>query len=130
MQYTLAKGANTCGRKAHDILEFGDTATALAAVYPERLCYFIGDLLVDGSKAILSAAAARSSAVAIGEGKVKNHILRVATEDSAKDKKRAEDEKTQAGMRNPASVCKEWPSLVEAMRPVQEALLAYQRGHP
>jgi hypothetical protein len=33
-------------------------------------------------------------------------------------------------MRNPASVCNDWPSLVEAMRPVQVALLSFQRGHP
>ena len=77
-----------------------------------------------------SASDARASAGMVSEGRVKRHALRGATEDGARELKRVEDEASQAGMRNPATVCKHWPSLVTAMQPVQALLLGYQRGHP
>ena len=121
---------NTCGRPEHDVLGFGATATQPTAAYPALLCHLISDILIAGARLTTSAEGARASAEVVAEGRVKRHTLRGDSIDGAKVLKRAEDEKALAGMRNPASVCKEWPSLVEAMRPVQIALLAFQRGHP
>ena len=130
LQCTRAQGVNTCGRPLHDILEFGATATRPTAAYPPQLCSFVSDLLIKGARSTASAVEARQSAAVVAECRVKRHLLRGETVDGARYLKRAEDEKALAGMRNPASVCKDWPSLVEAMRPVQVALLSYQRGHP
>ena len=130
VQCTRVDGKNTCGREFHDVLAFGSSPTGPAAAYPAPLCQFISDLLVDGVAAISSAAEARSTAGMVTEGRVKRHTLRGTTEDGARVLKRAEDEASQAGMRNPATVCNNWPSLVAALRPVQAILLGYQRGHP
>jgi hypothetical protein len=120
---------NSCGRAAHQVLEFGSTPTGPAAAYPPKLCHFMSDLLVDSAAGIASAAEARGTANVISEGRVKRHALRGDTSDSAREIKRAEDEAALAGMRNPASVCKAWPALVTAMRPVQVALLQWHRAH-
>ena len=42
---------------------------------------------------------------------------------SIKAQRDAEDSACNVGLINPAVVCKRWPKLVEAMRPVREALL-------
>jgi hypothetical protein len=124
------QGRNACGRTNHDVLEFGGSPTGPAAAYPAPLCEFIGTLLVAGASKTVSAADARRTAALVAEGRVTRHTLRGATEDGAREAKRAEDDRSLAGMRNPASTCKRWPDLVAAMRPVQEALLAWQQRHP
>ena len=130
VQCTQRGGSNTCGQVAHEVLEFGATPTGPAAAYPVALCGFIGGLLLDGASRTASASDARASADLISEGRVKRHALRGTTDEGARERKRAEDDAAQAGMRNPATVCKSLSSLVEAMSPVQSILLALQRGHP
>ena len=108
----------------HVVLEFGAAPTGPAAAYPPKLCNFIGALLIEGAKGCSSAAEARASALIVADGRVKRHHLRGDTDESQRERKRAEDEASLAGMRNPASVCKVWPELVSTMLPVQKALLA------
>ena len=54
---------------------------------------------------------------------VKRDASRGIDESSAKDKRDEEDAACDAGMRNPARVCKRWPALVEAMQPIRRALV-------
>ena len=49
---------------------------------------------------------------------------------SKKEIRDSEDHHCNAGMRNPALVCKRWPSLVAAMRPIRATLLRAYAGIP
>ena len=116
----------SCGRTfadPHVALEFGSLSTADAAAYVPELCqawaqdvrsYFVKTPdCVDAQRAI----------AAVASGPVRRHVFRGATDESAKEIKKAEDQKSTAGCRNPAWLRDGWPSLWDTMAPIRSVLL-------
>ena len=104
------------------MLEFQGLPTAPAAAYPILFSEHLAAFLHDSSLQVASAKVARSSATWSSGKVVKRHTLRGTSTTSMADKKRAEDDASRAGMRNPATVVREWPKLSAVMSDVAEVL--------
>ena len=126
---TLKKGKNSCGRK-HLIFEFGGVPTQPAASYPAPLCQYLQHLFVSSTASQITSSEARSQVTLASSGVVSRHKCRGNTELGSREIKRQEDDKSLAGMRNPASVCREWPSLEQAMAPLRDIFLKCHASHP
>ena len=62
--------------------------------------------------------------------KIARDITRGSDQASRKEVRDREDDSCNAGMRNPADVCKRWSSLTEAMKPIRQALLQAMAENP
>ena len=123
---TRRRRETSCGRLVHTTLGFDGLPTAGAAAYPPQLCAaYASDLL--GFERSLSAP---MRAVCKSSGKVRRHIDRGASRQSAREVKAAEDDKSTAGARNTFDVISAWPSYQSAMLPVRSSLLEAIRSHP
>ena len=120
----LRDGTFTCGRSqqdGHETLEFGKSSTAAAAAYPEGLCEAMAVEIAAALGADTAPGALEHVRLA-RHGRVRRHALRGVDEDSAREKKRAEDEACLAGMRNPSALVSAWPKLWRVMAEVKEVL--------
>ena len=124
-QCSMRRSTWTCGvlrSEGHKVLEFGKASTRAAAAYPPKLCKayakFAVRLRCEGADPQRSLAEVRLTKT----GAVKRHLLRGETVDSKRQRKEQEDKDSLAGMRNPASVLRRWPSLVDGLKPVAEEL--------
>jgi hypothetical protein len=123
-------GRNSCGSRKHEVLEFGGAPTGPAAAYPPKLCSFLRDKFLAAVALQHTSVTAREQVRLATSGRVHRHVFRGSTEEGQKDVKRREDDASMAGMRNPASVCRGWPQLVEGMVPLRDLFISWQRKHP
>ena len=107
----------SCGRsreQGHQVLEFGQGSTSAAAAYPKGLCEAWA-LEVASALGADTAPGALERVRLTRQGRVRRHELRGAEEESARERRQAEDAKCMAGMRNPAAMIDRWPQLWRAM---------------
>ena len=123
----VARGLKfSCGasrQRGHAVLEFGGENTKAAAAYPRDLCRAWAKEVVSWRCELADRRVALAGVDLTTEGrKVKRHRLRGPTLVGNKELKEDENQKCLAGMRNPASVLRAWPSLVPAMAELGEFL--------
>ena len=121
-----------CGRsrqEGHQVLEFGGGSTAAAAAYPKKLCETWA-LEVAAALGADTAPGALERVQLARQGRVRRHELRGAEEESARERRRAEDDRCLAGMRNPAALIDRWPRLWQAMDAVKKVLVDAHSERP
>ena len=116
-------GVNSCGNLNHAVLEFGGASTAQAAAYHPEVCRWWAMEIREALEQIPTSTAVAGSATRHTHGRVLRHALRGPEQESAKEKREAEDQSSSAGMRNPADLEQRWPELWRVGEVLREFLL-------
>ena len=122
MRCTRKQGVFTCGRVAHETLEFGGRPTCSAAEYVTDLCRCWAADVAALASSSLSHVQTLSEVRLTSDGPVSRHVSRGVDELSKKAVKDAEDREATAGCSNPAVLAEIWPELWDVMASVLTVL--------
>ena len=120
----MSNGAFKCGRsqeEGHQVLEFGGARTEEAAEYAPGVCQKWAYAIAEEAATDVDPEVALKD-VALTEHKVKRHKSRGEDPSSKREVRDDEDLHSKAGMRNPADLEKEWPTLWRTMAKVRAGL--------
>ena len=115
----------TCGGsrlEGHTVLEFGSLKTSVAASYGKKLCREWADALAEAVAHDNTTVKVLESTSLHSEGRVRRHQLRGEDAESRRERRRAEDQASMAGCRNPADLITKWPRLWSGMDSVAEVI--------